>query len=211
MARAKAARRTTAKRAAPRGTPEDRLIDAALALAARQGWRRTGLGQIAAEARLPLHEAYALHRSKGGILRAFTRRVDRAVLAEATEEGESARERLFDLLMRRFEALKPHRDALKAIFRDSVGHPAAVFGLARVKRSMRWMLEGAGISTGGCAGNLMVNGLMVVYLSVLRVFLADDSEDLGRTMAALDRGLRRAEEAWVRLPRLQARPAERAA
>src|ERR1700728_2289061 len=101
MARAKAARRK-----APSGTPEDRLIDAALALAASQGWRRTGLAEIAAEAGLKLHEAYAIHRSKGSILRAFGRRVDREVLgAGAPDEGDGARDRLFEILMRRFEAL----------------------------------------------------------------------------------------------------------
>src|SRR3984957_20900639 len=102
-------------------TPENRLIDAALALAARQGWRRTGLAEIAAEAGLKLHEAYALHRSKAAILAAFTRRIDREVLtgAPAAEEGESVRDRLFDTLMRRYDALKPYKPALRAILRDS--------------------------------------------------------------------------------------------
>ena len=140
MARAKRPRRTR-----PSGTPEDRLIEAALTLAARQGWRRTGLAEIAAEAGLKLHEAYAIHRSKGAILRAFTRRIDREVLeGAAPEAGESARERLFDTMMRRFEALKPHKDAIRAIARDSIGDPAMLFRLAAMRRSMRWMVGGGG-------------------------------------------------------------------
>jgi AcrR family transcriptional regulator len=196
MARAKAP-----KRARRSGTPEDRLIDAALALAERQGWRRTGLAQIAAEAGLSLPEAYALHRSKRAILRAFRRRIDQAALAGAARSsGDSARERLFDLLMRRFDALKPHKAAIRAILRDSIGHPAALFGVAHLEGSMRWMLEAAGISTGGCAGRLVVHLTTALYLSVLRVFLGDDSEDLGRTMAALDRGLRQGEQMCRFLP-----------
>ncbi len=39
----------------------------------------------------------------------------------------------------------------------------------------------------------MTHATLALYLAVLRVFLADDSADLGRTMAALDRGLRRGE------------------
>jgi AcrR family transcriptional regulator len=194
MARAKAP-----KRARRHGTPEDRLIEAALELAGRQGWRRTGLAEIAAEAGVSIAEAYALHRGKHAILRAFQRRIDQAALA-GTSSGDSARERLFDLLMRRFEALKPHKAAVRAILRDSVGHPAAIFGIASVERSMRWMLEGAGISTGGCAGRLLVHLTTALYLSVLRVFLGDDSEDLGRTMAALDRGLRQGEQICRFLP-----------
>jgi len=198
MARAKAPKRPRARRS---GTPEDRLIDAALALAGRQSWRRTGLAEIAAEAGLSLPEAYSLHRGKAGILLAFQRRIDQAALAgTARQAGESARERLFDLLMRRFDALKPHKAAIRAILRDSLGHPGAIFGIAGVARSMRWMLEGAGISTGGCAGRLLVHLVTALYLAVLRTFLADDSEDLGRTMAALDRGLRQGEQLCRFLP-----------
>ena len=198
MAKAKAPRR----RQPPEGTPENRLIEAALALAARQGWRRTGLAEIAAEAGLKLHEAYAIHRSKGAILRAFTRRIDQEVLAGAApDEAEGARERLFDTLMRRFEAQKPYKEAVRAILRDSVGDPAAIFGLPVLRRSMRWMLEGSGISTAGCTGAVMTHFLLALYLSVLRTFLGDDSPDLARTMAALDRGLRQGESLCRFLPR----------
>ena len=187
--------RARARRKAPPAdrSPEARLIDAALTLAARQGWRRTSLAEIADEAGLKLHEAYALHRSKGAILLAFTRRIDAAVLAGADATGDSARERLFDTLMRRFDALRPYKDGVRAILRDSVGHPAALLGLPVLRRSMAWMLEASGISTAGCRGRLASDATVALYLSVLRVFLADDSEDLGRTMAALDRALRRAE------------------
>ncbi len=100
MARARAPRRRREE-----GTPEQRLIDAALELAARQGWRRTGLAEIAAAAGLKLHEAYALHRSKASILRAFMRRIDASVLAGGGRSGtaRTARDRLFETLMRRFE------------------------------------------------------------------------------------------------------------
>jgi AcrR family transcriptional regulator len=196
MARGKAAKRP--RRA---GTPEERLVDAALALAERQGWRRTGLAEIAAEAGVSLAEAYALHRGKGAILRAFQRRIDQTALAGlGRERGASARERLFDLLMRRFDALKPHKAAVRAILRDSVGQPVSILGLVGLERSMRWMLEAAEIRTGGCAGRLLVHLTAALYLSVLRVFLNDDSEDLGRTMAALDRGLRRGEALCRFLP-----------
>jgi AcrR family transcriptional regulator len=190
MARVRAPRKAAADR-----SPEQRLIDAALELAAQQGWRRTGLAEIAAAAGLKLHEAYALHRSKASILRAFTRHIDAEVLAgaDAAKTEGGTRERLFDTLMRRFDALKPHRQALRAILHDSVGDPAAIGGMIRLRRSMGWMLAAAGIATAGCRGRVMTHATLGLYLSVLRVFLGDDSADLGKTMAALDRGLQRAE------------------
>lgn len=197
-----------AKRTAPaKADPGARMIDAALTLAARQGWRRTGLAEIAAEARLPLGEAYALHRSKASILAAFVRRIDEAVLAGGpAEPGETPRDRLFEVLMRRFDALAPHRPALRAILRDSIGDPAALLGIPRLLRSMAWMLEAAGLDATGWRGRLRIKLLAGLYLSVLRVFLDDGSTDLARTMAALDRALRRG-DALLRL----AEPGRRAA
>ncbi len=51
----------------------DRIIDAALACIARQGWRRLSLADIAAEAGLPVLRVYRLFSSKTAILRGFFR------------------------------------------------------------------------------------------------------------------------------------------
>jgi hypothetical protein len=58
------------------------------------------------------------------------------------------------------------------------------------------MLEGAGISVAGWRGRLRPHLLAGLYLSVFRIFLDDDSADLAKTMAALDRSLRRRESCW---------------
>jgi AcrR family transcriptional regulator len=203
------ARRASARKvAAPQqASAKDRLIDAALTLAARQGWRHTGMAAIAAEAGLSLGEAYAAAPSKLALLAAFSRRVDQAALAIAADATEPARDRLFDVLMRRFDALAPHRPALRSILRDSLGDPAALAGVPVLLRSMGWMLEAAGISTAGMRGRLRRHLLIGLYLSVLRAFLDDDSTDLARTMALLDQRLRWA-ESWLGLGRAQ--PAEAA-
>ena len=44
----------------PTQDPKQRLIEAALTLAAEQGWRRTGMAEIAAAAGVPLKDAYAM-------------------------------------------------------------------------------------------------------------------------------------------------------
>ena len=199
MARRAGARKTAAKAAAgPAAEAADRLVDAALRLAERQGWRRTGLGEIAAEAGLPLDEAYAACPSKLALLVRFHRRIDRAALAGTSAADEPARDRLFDALMRRFDALAPHREALRAMLRDSMGDPVALLGLPALLRSMGWMLERAGVSAASWRGRFRAKLLTGLYLSVLRVFLDDDSADLARTMAALDRRLR-AMESWLGL------------
>ena len=174
------------------GSAEDRMVDVALALAAGRPWNAISLAEIAGEAGLPLDQAYAACPSRLSILTALQRRIDRAALAEVVPEGEDGqRDRLFDLLMRRFDALRPHRAGLRSILRDSRGDPHLLCGAPRLLRSMAWMLEGVGISAAGWRGRLRAHLLAGLYLSVFQIFLDDDSTDLAKTMAALDRRLRR--------------------
>jgi AcrR family transcriptional regulator len=175
----------------------NRLLDAALGLAARQGWRALTLNAIAKEAGVPLSRVHGVFPSKWAILDAFADRVDEAVLARpAPAAGEPARDRLFDVLMRRFDAMQPHKAAVTAMAHDLGREPLAAFcAWPRLIKSMAWMLEAAGLDSSGLAGLVRTKGLAVLYLAALRTWLSDDSADLARTMATLDRGLRQAEAA----------------
>jgi hypothetical protein len=61
---------------------------------------------------------------------------------------------------------------------------------------MAWMLEASGVSCAGWRGLARTHLLTGIYLSVLRVWLDDDSADAMKTMAALDRRLRGA-ASWL--------------
>ena len=184
--------------------PLDRMVDAAMALAAERSWRELSLREIAEASGLPLAEAYRCCPSKRAILRAFLRRIDAAVLAEGpvSETEGGARDRLFDVIMRRFDALQPYRKALGSILLDEARDPlSGLAGLMALQRSLGWMLETAGLEAGGLRGTLRLKGLTAIYLATLRTWLRDDSLDLSRTMAALDGYLRRVEAVLERLPR----------
>lgn len=180
--------------------PSKTLIETALRLAAERGWRDLSLPEIAEAAGLPLVEAYRVHASKQAILQAFSRGIDVEVLAddslpESWDPGEtSARDRLFDVIMRRFDALQPYREGLGNILIDQPRDPlAALCGAGQLLRSMAAMLEAARIPSDGLKGALRVKGLAAIYLATLRVWLRDDSADMAKTMAALDGYLRRVE------------------
>ncbi|MBI2585478.1 MAG: TetR/AcrR family transcriptional regulator [Rhodospirillales bacterium] len=176
------------------GQLRGRILDAALRLAAERGWRRTGLADIAAEAGIGLDRLRAKFASKPAIVNGLIRRTDERALALGAAEGSSARDRLFDMLMRRFDTMATDRAGIAAILRDLCRDPAtALCHAPRLMVSMAWMLEAAGLSSSGPLGLLRTKGLAAVYLWALRAWLADDSRDLAKTMAALDRGLRQAE------------------
>lgn len=180
---------------APR-SEADRIIDATVALISTEGWRRLSLSAIAAAAELPILQVYRVFHSKQAILCGFYRRIDQVVLADPppAEPDERPRDRLFDLLMRRFDALQLYKPALDVLRRELLGDPmTALCAGASLLGSMRWMLEAAEIPTSGLRGAIAVKLAAAAYLSAMRVWQRDDSQDLARTMAALDARLRRIE------------------
>src|SRR3546814_17327248 len=68
---------------------------------------------------------------------------------------------------------------------------------------MALTLEAAGFSTTGCRGVLRRKGLAAIYLATMRVWLRDDSEDMAKTMAYLDRQLARVDSLLGRLKRVR--------
>lgn len=180
------------------------ILDRALELAAERGWRAISLSDIATAAKVPLSQLYAIYPSKTAILDAFERDLDEQVLAAMEKEvpdgeaaEESVRDRLFDVLMHRFDALEPRREAVKSILNGTRRDPLlALASLGQFMRSMGCMLEAAGVSAAGLPGAIRVKGLSAIYLATLRVWLKDESEDKARTMAALDSRLRRV-EGWA--------------
>lgn len=174
-----------------------KAVIAALSLAQSYGWQHVRLNDIAEEAELSLAELHDHFADKFDILAALGRMIDQRVLENIPQPAADtpARDRLFDVLMERFDALNDHRDGIIAILNSFRGDPKdALCSLPHLGRSMVWMLEAAGIEATGWKGALKVAGLSALYLKILKTWKEDDSPDMSRTMAALDKALNRAEQ-----------------
>lgn len=173
----------------------EKIVLAALVVAQAQGWTHTSLRDIAVEAKLSLAELYSMIEDKDDVLRLLGRMIDARVMEGAPQEPSgSSREVLFDLMMDRYEVLNEYRAGLVAILESFKCDPKQwVVSAPHLCRSMGWMLEAAGIETSGIKGAVKVAGLSAVYLKVLRVWVEDESADLAKVMAALDKDLGRAE------------------
>jgi AcrR family transcriptional regulator len=179
--------------AAPRGTSDrDKAIDSLMALLAEHSFEDIGLAEVAGRAGLKLSQLRAEFGSTLAIFAGQIKDIDRAVLAGSDPDmvEEPARERLFDVLMRRLEALAPYKQAVRSILRSARRNPGLAFALnAMAVRSQRWMLEAAGIGASGPRGALRAQGAALMFARVLTVWVDDDEPGLDHTMAALDRGL----------------------
>ena len=179
--------------AAP-ASDREKIIAAFLALLAEKPFEEIGFADIAAQAGVSLTQLRGEFASKLAILAAHIKATDRAVLAadlsDMAEEPE--RERLFDVLMRRLEALAPHRDAVRSLIRSARRDPPLALALNGLAvRSQQWMLAAAGIGASGPRGIIRAQGLAMLFASVLRTWVRDEDPGLARTMAALDRALAR--------------------
>ncbi len=189
---------------APGGTPRDRVIDALMALVAERGYMAVELPDIADRAEVSLATLRGQFSGKLAILAGFSKRIDEAVLEAGPAEGEGARDRLFDIFMRRLDALAPHKPALKRLAkaaRCSPGLAAALHCIAG--SSQRWMLAAAGIRQGGLAGAVALEGSVLVFAETLSAWVNDDEPDMAKTMKTLDRALDRGGRAMQMLDDLR--------
>jgi len=179
-------------------TPKGRILAAALALAAERPWREISLADIAEKADVSLVDLKASFDSKAEMLAAFSGLVDDEMLRRAPKRGsdQSTRDALFEVIMSRFDALGPYRAALKSIAGSGF---ADIAHLRAIMNAQHWMLAAAGVNTDGPVGAARVAGLATVYASVFRTWLDDEDPGFARTMAALDRRLRRGESALARM------------
>jgi len=178
----------------------DAIVDAALALAAERPWEEVRLTDIAQKAGVSLSDLRAAYDGKLDILAAFTRRIDQAVLdnIDPDLDVEPLHDRLFDVLMSRFDALNPYREAVRSIVAAFERRPGDLMSWNPVAvRSMTWMLEAAGIDTGGRLAGVAAQGLAVAFARTVRVWLKDEDEGMARTMVELDRRLSEGER-WMR-------------
>jgi AcrR family transcriptional regulator len=181
--------------AAPPKDPRNAIIDALLELAGERNWEDITISDVATRANVSLAAFRDFYPSKGAVLAGFSRRIDHIVLEAASGgdlTGEPPKERLFDVLMRRLDALAPYKLGLEAIFTWARRDPLAASALNRVVvNSMRFMLESAGIESEGPVGAFKLQGLALAWARILRVWFHDDDPGLAATMAALDRELTR--------------------
>ncbi len=195
MARKPASNPTHGQTAGAAGGPvRDRIIDALMILLAEKALEQISLGDVARQAEVSLADLRDEFSSMVSIVTAHMKRIDRAVLAADNSDmaGESVREKLFDVLMRRLEALTPDKAAMRSLLRSAARNPGLAMALnASAVRSLLFMLAAADIDTAGPKGMMRAQGLALLFGRVLGVWVDDEDPGLARTMAALDRELSR--------------------
>jgi hypothetical protein len=172
---------------------DETLVNSAFALAGEKSWAWVTPAAAARRAGLDEAQARADLSRCGGIVQRFGEMEERYALTGALTEG-SVRDRLFDILMRRFDFLQLHRPGVLALLRFLPLDPPLALFLARANlAALGRVLDAAGVSSTGLRGALRKRGLALVWAYAVHAWTKDESADLAHTMAALDHALERAD------------------
>ena len=164
------------------------VLQASVDLLADAGWDGLNAEIVAERLHVDVDYVRNLFPDKLAILRAVGQVASNAMYGEEDEaplDGEP-RDRLFELMMRRYEALDPYKEGIRSALRAVPTEPLLpVVLLPDFNAALAEILDLAEIEP----SFMLRVGLGAVAASVFAVWLQDDSLDQAATMAALDRRL----------------------
>jgi hypothetical protein len=175
-----------------------KLAEAALTLASTMPWQQVTLGDLCAASESSLLACAQASVTKAHVTAYLDETVEHAMLASQSQIDRTLtlRDRLFDVLMGRYDAMESNREAWVSILLSEAGDGMA--SLARAARRARcgaWALEASGVNASDLSGAARATGLGQILGRIDTIWI-NDGADLAKTMAQLDKALR-ADEAWM--------------
>ena len=123
---------------------------------AERSWHHVDLQELADQCGIKYSALRGSYTGKKDILKDFMTMIDQEALDSVTSSeniDSSAKDRLFDILMARLDALSPYRDGIRQLLCAVKCDPCMAIALNKLSvKSMRWMLDGAKIETRGLTG-----------------------------------------------------------
>jgi AcrR family transcriptional regulator len=184
---------------------KQKILNTFLDLLSEHPYEDVSMPLIAETAKVKLSDLRSAYSSKLKLVAAFAEKIDTHVLDERDEDmgDQPARDRLFDVLMTRIDALAEHKDAVRALHKTARRDPVLALDFNSLEvRSQKWMLIAAGIDLSGIKATATAQGLSIAFARVVDVWLEEDDEGMPRTMARLDKELDKGTSFMKRIKKL---------
>jgi AcrR family transcriptional regulator len=178
----------------PRFDTEARIAAAAFRLLGREAWNGLTLASVARSAKVPWDEMLKTAPSRTALVGVMLRRAaaDTAKRHRPDRVAKRMRDRVFDAIMSWFEAQNVRKEAVRALYDGLAREPLTLLALrGDIIASTGWLLALAEADA-GAAAPVRAACIAGIVARALPVWLSDD-KDMGKTMAQLDRDLRRVE------------------
>tara|TARA_B100000941_G_scaffold26_1_gene20 strand:+ start:162 stop:737 length:576 start_codon:yes stop_codon:yes gene_type:complete len=176
---------------------KEKLIILGFKLIEKKGWSYFSLKNLAKENKSDLESIKIFFKNKSQFLESFSEMIDNKVLANIDKDEfnkNSIKDNLFELIMLRFENLNHYKTGLKILLSDLKKSPVELKKIMKkVLDSMDLFLEIANVKNNYLMDFIKVNIIFIIYSYVFNVWLDDQSSEMSKTMAELDKWLSKAE------------------
>lgn len=172
-------------------TSKEKLLLAALELLPTHCWEQLSLELIANEAGVPIDEARQHFDTLTDLVPASVHMINKAVNKAYTPDKQTtnSEDKLFDILMTRFEKLQEHRAGIIALGHEGRRRPELAFRFYQAQiESIENMWERTHETP---PSTICTHALLLIYQYVYGIWEDDSSKDLASTMAALDNTLKK--------------------
>lgn len=172
------------------------ILKAARKLSAQTAWESVSLVDIGREADVSATDITAIFPQKSDIVLALLQHIDDEIQREDFgfhHERDTAKDRLFEVIMFRFDLLEEDRASYISMLSSFQNAPEKAWRhKSAFLYSMRLLLEKSEINIDAVfKEDILMTGLALVYILSVKTWMKDDSPDLAKTMSTVDRHLTR--------------------
>ena len=179
------------------------ILDKIFTNIAKDGWTKFSLLQFSKTQKISIKDLKIFFRNKDHILERFSKMIDFKVESNIDIEemkSTSKKDNLFELIMLRLEVMQTYKVALRNILSSAKEQPIILKKLSKnIINSLDFYLELSLYYDDTPFDFLKKNAIFIVYSLTFRVWLNDESDDLSKTMAELDKFLSMADKANERI------------
>ena len=161
------------------------------------GWEEFSIEELSIREKIPLNELKIYFKCKYSIVDRFSKLIDKNIeskLRIQDFENSSKKDILFELMMMRFDEMDEFKSSLAKILDASKNKPLLISIITKnVMNTMDFFLELSNSYNNYAFDFLKKNFLFLIYSITFKTWLSDNTEELSKTMAELDRLLSTAE------------------
>ena len=161
------------------------------------GWEEFSLEKLSTKEKIPINDLKVFFKCKNSIVDKFSRMIDKNIESKLRIEDfkdSSKKDILFELIMMRFDEMEGFKGSLVKILDVSKNKPLLISIITKnVMNTMDFFLELSNSYNNYAFDFLKKNFLFIIYSITFKTWLSDDTEDLSKTMAELDKLLSTAE------------------
>jgi hypothetical protein len=161
------------------------------------GWEEFSLEKLSTKEKIPINDLKVFFKCKNSIVDKFSRMIDKKIESKLRIDDfkdSSKKDILFELIMMRFDEMEGYKGSLVKILDVSKNKPLLISIITKnVMNTMDFFLELSNSYNNYAFDFLKKNFLFFIYSITFKTWLSDDTDDLSKTMAELDKLLSTAE------------------